>query len=153
MYRSLSTKRRKSKNLTKHWPCAVKSMLRDSQIKPKLKIFSKNFLPKSFSIPMAFITSKKIAKTFPEPPETRPRTSLRLPKCSQDASRTLQDDSSWPQDTSKILQDAVRTRTRHNSEAKSLPRHCQDPPQPDFGRFGEAFGNVSIPSSDHFLKM
>ena len=154
MYRSLNTKRRKSKNLTKHWPCAAKSKLRDPQIKPKLKIASENFLSKSFSIPMAFITSKNVAKTFPDPPETRPGTSLRLPKRLQDAPRTLQDDSSWPQDASKTLQDAPKTRPRRNSEAKTLPRHCQDPPQ---SRFLEVWGGFwtrfPIPSSDHFRKM
>ena len=140
MYRSLSTKRRKSKNLTKHWPCAAKSRLRDPQIKPKLKISCKNFLSKSFSIPMAFITSKNVAKTFPDPPETRPRTSLRLPKRSQDASRTLQDDSSWPQDASKTLQDAPKTHPRLAKTAQDAPRLPKDAPKAspklDFRWFG-----------------
>ena len=97
--------------------------------KPKLKIFSKKFLPKSFSIPMAFVTSKNVAKTFPDPPETRPGTSLRLPKRSQDASRTLQDDSSWPQDASKTLQDAPKTHPRLAKTAQDAPRLPKDAPK------------------------
>ena len=73
-----------------------------------------------------------------------PGTSLGLPKRLQDASRTLQDNSSWPQDASSTLQDAPKTHPRRNSEAKTLPRHRQDPPELDFWRFWGAFGHVFL---------
>ena len=73
-----------------------------------------------------------------------PGPSLRLPKCLQNASRTLQDDSSWPQDASRTLQNPPKMRPRSNSEAKTLPTHCQDPPELGFWRFWEAFGNVFL---------
>ena len=73
-----------------------------------------------------------------------PGTSLGLPKRLQDASRTLQDNSSWPQDASRTLQDAPKTHPRRNSEAKTLPRHRQDPPELDFWRFWGAFGHVFL---------
>ena len=45
-----------------------------------------------------------------EPPKTMPGPALRLPKRLQDVPRTLQDDSSWPQDALETHRDVPKTR-------------------------------------------
>ena len=79
---------------------------------------------------------------------------LKYFRSSQFGSATLQDDSSWPREASKTLQDAPKTRPRRNSEAKTLPRQCQDPPQLDFRRFGGPLLikiiKISLPNSNWF---
>ena len=81
-------------------------------------------------------THKNYPKTSPDPLKTRPRTSLRLLERPQDAPRTFQDDSSWPQDASKTLQDtprrmqdAIQTPQGLPETPQAAPRRFHDPPK------------------------